>query len=366
MINILLLLAGLVCLAAFACFQHPRFGRPPSGARLDRIKRSRYYANGQFYNLAPKPMLAKGKNQAGILWDFLFKKPDQAAPAGIIPGRYTDLRQFGPQDNVLVWLGHSSYFVQMNGKTLLVDPVMGQIASPVAFVGQAFRGSRRYDLKDLPEANYVLITHDHWDHLEYETIRALKDSPATFVCGLGVGEHLEYWGVPLERILELDWNESHDLVEGLTLHSLPTHHFSGRTLRSNTSLWMAYVLESPTKRLYFGGDSGYEAHFAAAGKRFGGFDLAVLENGQYNVDWPHHHMQPEQTLQAAVDLHATTLLPVHSGKFVLARHAWDEPLRRLCALENPENLRLITPEIGEPVWLDDQTQTFSRWWESLE
>ncbi len=356
--------AVVAALAGVLFFKQPRFGRLSSGERLARLERSPNFAHGRFNNLVPKPMLAAGKTQARILWDFLFHKEDRAEPSGAVPSRYTNLNRLDPELNVLVWLGHASCFIQVDGKKLLVDPVLGPVASPVRFVGRAFANTCRYSVADLPEVDWVLITHDHWDHLEYETIVALGNTRARFICGLGVGEHLEYWGIAPERITEMDWQETAETGSGFTVHAVPTHHFSGRGLRSNTALWTAYVLESPSKRLYLGGDSGYEAHFAAAGARFGGFDLAVLENGQYNTDWPYHHMQPEQTLQAAVDLKTRALFPVHSGKFALARHAWDEPLRRLTALERPDSLRLLTPTIGEPIRLDDRTQTFARWWES--
>jgi L-ascorbate metabolism protein UlaG (beta-lactamase superfamily) len=213
----------------------------------------------------------------------------------------------------------------------------------------------------------VLITHDHWDHLDYDSILSLKQSGAVFICGLGVGAHLEYWGVPVGRIIELDWRESVPLgSSGVTLHCLPTHHFSGRTLKRDSTLWAAYVLESPSRRVYIGGDGGYGPHFAEAGRRFAPFALAVLECGQYDAAWPYTHMRPEETLRAAVELKTGSLLPVHNSKFELAHHSWDAPLRSLSALPVPAGLRLLTPRIGEAVDLNDPDQPFSRWWEGID
>lgn len=365
----ILVLTVLLGLAAFLFLQQPRFGKMPSGERLARIKQSPHYANGQFHNLVPRPDLTEGVSKFSIYWDFFFAPKVRTEPAGRIPSMKTNLLNLDSSEDMLVWFGHSSYFMQIDGKKLLVDPVLGAWAAPVSFMVRAFEGTNRYSADDLPEIDYLFVTHDHWDHLDYETILALKNKVGKIFCGLGVGEHLEYWGVDPEKIIETDWGETTRLDNGFTVHTMNTHHFSGRDLRRDRTLWVSYVLETDTGKFYFGGDSGYGPHFAEIGKRFGPFDLVILENGQYNKNWKYSHMQPEEVLQAAKDLQAQSLFPVHSGKFVISMHPWDEPLRRITSL-NKKNAqsgsRLLTPLIGEAVKLKDSSQVFTSWWENVE
>lgn len=353
-----------LCLMAF--LRQAKFGKAPSGVRLERIRRSPNYAHGHFANQTSKPRLTEGASYCRMVMDFLFFRGKDTQPAGEIPSCKTDLRALGGHEDVLVWFGHSSYFLQVGGKKIVVDPVLGSNASPVALSTKAFAGTSRYTPDDLPEIDYLFITHDHWDHLDYETVSALKAKTGKVICPLGVGEHLEYWGFEPERMLEADWHERLELGGGFIAHVTPTQHFSGRDLKHNRSLWAAYVLETPTLKVYFGGDGGYGPHFAETGARFGGVDLAILENGQYDKRWKYMHMRPEETLQAAEDLRAKTLFPVHSGKFNISYHRWDEPLTLITALNEGKNQRLITPMIGERVDVMDETQTFSRWWEGLK
>lgn len=366
--SFILAAAGLVAIVAAAAvlfMQQPKFGKLPEGTRLARIEQSPHYRDGKFHNLEKKPDLSEGVTTAGITWDFLFRKKERPRPAGPLPSQKTDLLLLPEGKNLLVWLGHSSCFLLVGGKTVLVDPHLSPNASPLSFTTRAFAGTRPYTAADLPPADYVLLTHDHWDHLDYETILAIKDTAGTFICGLGVGGHLERWGVPPEKIVETDWGDVTNLSPGFTVRTLTAHHFSGRTFRRDQVLWASFLLETPAMRLYFGGDSGYGPHFAAIGETFGPVDLAILENGQYDANWKYTHMQPEDVLRAARDLRAKALLPVHSGKFEIANHPWDEPLRRITALSG-DTPRLLTPMIGESVDLDDAGQTFSRWWEGLE
>jgi L-ascorbate metabolism protein UlaG (beta-lactamase superfamily) len=259
-------------------------------------------------------------------------------------------------------MGHSSYFIQLDGVKILVDPVFSGNASPVSFTTKAYAGSDVYTPEDMPAIDYLFITHDHWDHLDYPTMRRLRNKVKKVICGLGVGAHLERWGYASESIIEQDWYESFKPKAGWEIHALPARHFSGRVIKRNQTLWVSFALISPVARIYMGGDSGYGKHFLDIGERYGPFDLAILENGQYDVRWKYIHMLPGEQLQAAKALRAYTLLPVHSSKFTLATHDWDEPLKKI--VENQEkSVRVITPMIGEKVNLDDRQQTFKRWWE---
>ena len=359
---VLLLLAGG---GLFLFLNQAKFGKVPGGERLARIERSPHYRDGQFRNLVDKPSLAEGTSFVRIGWEFFFRERERPEPPAPVPSLKTDLKALPDDRNVLVWFGHSSYFIQIDGRKVLVDPVFGPNASPFTFTTKPFAGTNRYTVDDMPFVDYLFITHDHWDHLDYETIPALKDKVGTIVCGLGVGAHLEYWGIDPAKIIETDWGDTTALDPGFIIHTETAHHFSGRGLRRNPSLWVSYVLQTPSFRLYLGGDSGYGPHFADIGARFGGFDVAILENGQYDENWKYNHMFPEETLRAAADLKARNLFPVHSGKFRLSNHPWDEPLRRIAALNGDRGRRLLTPMVGEAVRLGDTSQVFTRWWENL-
>lgn len=360
MITALIILAfAFLSIALF--LQRPQFGQTPKGERLERIKTSVNYANGTFQNQSPTPDLTEGATFFSVMNAFLFTKKERNKPSGAIPSIKTDLHNLNPEQDMLVWFGHSSYFLQIDGKKILVDPVLSGSASPVSFTTKAFKGTDLYAAEDIPEIDYLLITHDHWDHLDYKTIRKLKPRIEKVICGLGIGAHLEHWGFSPEQIIEKDWHEKIFLDIGFSITTVPARHFSGRGLKRNKSLWMSYALETPSMKIYIGGDSGYDNHFAKAGEDLGPFDLAILENGQYDKSWKHIHMMPEEVLQAAEDLNAKKLFPVHSGKFALALHDWDEPLSKISALSKETDLPLLTPRIGEIVQLK-QDQKFTKWW----
>ena len=295
-------------------------------------------------------------------------RPANTAPPKPLPSIRTDLRQLPDDRATLVWFGHSSYLLKIGKTHILVDPVFSGNASPVSFFAKAFPGSNVYGAADMPGTiEAILLTHDHYDHLDYKTILQLKDRTNHFYTSLGVGAHLEFWGIDPDRITELDWWESIKLdpdgrpageTPFATLTATPARHFSGRSFKRGGAIWSSFVLEVPKissaesgggYRLFLGGDSGYEQHFKVIGDRFGPFDLAILECGQYNENWPYIHMMPEQTVMAARDLRAATLLPVHWGKFTLALHPWDEPIRRVTAAATQAGLPITTPRIGEMI-----------------
>lgn len=264
----------------------------------------------------------------------------------------------------LVWFGHSSYFIQLDGKRILVDPVFSGNASPIPRTATSFQGTDIYTVADLPDIDYLFISHDHYDNVDYETLIALKDKVQKVICGLGVGSHFEHWGWDNSKIIERDWNEKVDLDKGFTAFVEPARHFSGRGLSTNNTLWASYVLQTPSMKIYIGGDSGYDTHYAAIGDKHKAIDLAILDNGQYNESWKYIHNLPEEVLKAAEDLKAKRIFPVHSSKFALASHDWDEPLVKLAELNKSKNLPLVTPIIGETVYLKDSTQKFKHWWQT--
>lgn len=218
----------------------------------------------------------------------------------------------------------------------------------------------------MPEIDYLLITHDHWDHLDYPTISALKPKIKQVICGLGVGAYFEQWGFASGLIHEADWFTSLDLENDFTVHVLPARHYSGRMLTRNKTLWSSLALATPERQIFFSGDSGYGPHFKQIGEGFNGFDLVILDSGQYDKNWPYVHMTPEEAVQAAEDLRGKALLPAHVGKFSIANHPWDDPFQRIAAASQNKNYRLFTPMIGEPVELANEQHVFSPWWEGVK
>ncbi|WP_107040009.1 MBL fold metallo-hydrolase [Brumimicrobium mesophilum] len=343
-----------------------RFGKISKGERLARIKRSSNYRDGKFQNKNHTPELAEGENVFNLIYEKLFKKFPNTKPINKIPSTKTDLHQLDPAENILVWFGHSSYFLQIDGIRILVDPVLSGNASPVAKTVSAFMGTDVYSVSDFPKIDYLFISHDHYDHLDYKTIIALKDKVEQVICGLGVGAHFESWGYDAKVIIEKDWHEKLELKNGITLYIESSRHFSGRALSRNKSLWVSFVLHSKSTKIYLGGDSGYDQHFSEIGEKYGPFDLVILENGQYNKSWPYIHLTPDEVIKAANDLKAKRIFPVHSSKFALSNHPWDEPLKRLSALTKSTDLTLVTPIIGEKLNINNKEQKFTEWWLNVQ
>ena len=365
----MIIVFGIVLLLVAATFLYTRttkFGKAPNGERLERMAKSPHYKDGKFHNIHFTPDLTEGYTMRGILYDQVFKNFPRRRPSDSIPSIKTDLSQLPADSNALVWFGHSSYFMQLGGKRFLVDPVFSGNASPIPRTNTSFKGTDTYTAADMPPIDYLLITHDHYDHLDYETIVALKGKVQTVICGLGVGSHFEYWGFDPTTVIEKDWHEHIALENGINLYTAPARHFSGRNFTRNNTLWLSFVLQTPALTLYLGGDSGYDTHFAEIGAQYGPIDLAILDNGQYNVAWQAIHMLPEEVLKAAQELRAKRLFPVHSSKFMLAQHPWDEPLKKIAKLNQQQQLPLVTPMIGQVVNLDDSTQVFTAWWEGID
>lgn len=360
-------------------------GKVPSGSRLKRIESSPHYANGAFQNPEPTQMILKDASYFKMIREYM-NKPATTAPPVPIPSVRSNLFSFPAEGPMVVWFGHSSYFLKWLGMNILVDPVFSGHASPFAWFGTSFPGTDIYGVNDFPEIDMMVLTHDHYDHLDFQTIRQFAPKTRHFYTSLGVGSHLEYWGIGTEKITELDWGETAKIpcsrgtakveqrqsdqlaagdstnMETFSLTAAPARHFSGRTLKRNRTLWSSFVLKAADKTLFLGGDSGYGAHFKTIGDQYGPFDLAILESGQYGKNWPYIHMFPEQTVAAATDLRAKALLPVHWCKFVLSLHDWNEPIRRLVRAAGEKGLPLATPRIGEP-FLIGAGYPREIWWE---
>ena len=270
------------------------------------------------------------------------------------------MMSLGNDKPVIVWFGHSSYFIHINGKNILVDPVFSGYASPFSFTGKSFKGSDVFTVDDLPAIDLLILTHDHYDHLDYTTVRKLRSKTKAICTSAGVGSHLRYWGIDPAIITEFDWWDRKQIAE-ITLIAAPARHFSGRSLVRNKTLWSSFILIAGDYRVYIGADSGYDSHFKTIGEKYGPFDIAILECGQYNEWWPYIHMMPEETVQASIDLKAKVLMPVHWGKFALGLHPWDEPVTRVVAKAKELNVQITTPLIGQPVILNESLPA-KQWW----
>ena len=353
------------------------FGALPEGEALARVLASPHQANGVFRNLEPAPILADKQSFVTSRVRWIFRKTERARPEQPLPFVKADLKT--GRDGI-VWLGHSSLFVRVRGRTLLVDPVFSPCGSPVPFANRAFEGTTVYRASDMPPIDALVITHDHWDHLDHASVLALKDRTARVICGLGTGAHFARWGFEKGRILEGDWGDTLELFPDMALHLTTARHFAGRSLRNHDrALWCGFVLETPHLKLFHNGDGGYGKHFADIGNRFGPVDLAVLDSGQYNERWPTVHMFPHEAARAAEDVGARHFLPAHSGRFCLSQHPWDEPFTKAAELADnrsshgsshgsKHSWKLFVPVMGSFVELSPGRVDFPeqpRWWEGL-
>ena len=363
MILALIILTSLV-LVVLIFIQMPPFGGKIKGKSLKKIQDSPHFNKGKFQNLHITPSLEEGATYFQVLKEFLFHRSPRSRPRAVLPSKKTNLLEIPTQDNVMVWFGHSSYFLQVDTKKILVDPVFSGSASPVKVTTRSFKGTDIYTAEEMPDIDLLILSHDHWDHLDYDTVTLLKHKIKRIITGLGVGTHLERWGFNAKIIEEMDWFQSIRMEDGFMIHALPARHFSGRSFKRDGSLWMSYALCTPSSRIYIGGDSGYDDHFGAIGKQYGPFDLAILENGQYNHYWKYIHMMPEEVVKAAMDLRAKKLIPVHWAKFALGLHAWDEPIKRIVQEAEKKKVNLIHPMIGERIDLNKENN-FTKWWENM-
>ncbi|TDQ56491.1 L-ascorbate metabolism protein UlaG (beta-lactamase superfamily) [Mesocricetibacter intestinalis] len=362
----LILLIAFVLIGAYWFMHSKPFGRYPEGERLQRVESSPNYHQGEFRNLSPKAQSTQTtkKPRWQVFYEFLFEQRENLRPQQKLPGIKTDLKALPADRNFFVWFGHSSYLLQLEGKRFLVDPVL-VAGSPLSFINKMFEGSNLYGPQDMPSIDYLIITHDHWDHLDYEAVTALQPKVGRVITGLGVGAHLEYWGYPADKIIELDWDQQVRLEGEFRVTALPAQHFSGRDLTRNKTLWASFMLQTPHENIYIGGDSGYGDFYRDIGRRFPHISLAIMENGQYNQDWSNIHILPEQLLQAIRDLNPQRVIGVHNSKFALSKHPWKEPLEKLFRGAQQQGFNLFTPMIGEVFYFSEDNQEFTKWWETI-
>ena len=350
-----LVLAAILLVAAKIVLSMPVFGGIPSGNRLERMENSPNYRDGRFHNIdAEMSAVVTKSGMLKTVWKFLFGDKSSLRPAGPLHMVKADLKSLPADKDIYVWFGHSSYLLSLHGTTVLVDPVFCS-AAPFRFVNKPFEGTEKYLPEDMPDAiDFLVITHDHYDHLDYQTVVRLKDRIGHVVCPLGTGAHFERWGFAPGEVTELDWGESYAAGDGFEIDCLPARHFSGRSLRRNNTLWASYMMLTPYGNIFIGGDGGYGSHFSKIGKSYGDISLAILENGQYNVQWKNIHTMPEYLGKVAVELGARKVLTVHHSKYALARHPWDEPLENEKRLMDSCDADILVAELGKPLVLELQ------------
>ncbi len=357
--------AGLLLVLMLWFFSTPQLGGRIRGEYEVKLQASPNYNNGKFINSENTPVQAENTSMIAIAKEF-FKKDDTRSPAKkLITEKFDSTYNSGKDTGFCVtWLGHSTVLLNINGFKVITDPVFSKRPSPVSFVGtKQFNYTNNYSVGDIPEVNVVVISHDHYDHLDYKTIKALKEKTEKFVVPLGCKVHLLRWGVASSKIIEKDWWETFEYNDIIELHCVPSRHFSGRRgFDQNSTLWCSWVLDINGKRVFYNGDSGYGKHYKEIGRKYGPFDIAFMECGQYDEAWPYIHMMPEESLKAFEDLKGGNyLMPIHWGKFELGLHEWTEPVERLLRASKKTDINILTPKIGENLLIENNIETTS-WW----
>ena len=352
-------------LPLFSALMPGEAGAEGCDARL--AKSPQFVAQDCRFQNPPNPD-AKPHRSTWDIWSrFLFEDKQGTVPVDPIPVRTMDAAALAALDadsNHIIRLGHSSHLLKLRGKWWLIDPVFGPRASPVSWAGPKRFHQPPVALQDVPPIEALVLSHDHYDHLDVPTIEALKDRVQKYLVPLGVGARLREWGIPAEKIQEFDWWQEQQWGD-VVVTAAPAQHFSGRTLWDrNRTLWASWMLRSGNERIFYSGDSGYFGGFKEIGARLGPIDIALMENGAYDSYWPTVHMSPEETVQAFQDLGARTLYLVHNSTFDLAFHGWREPLERVAALAQQRGISLATPEIGEVLTLGKPREN-RKWWEGL-
>ncbi len=360
----LFILSLAVLLPLAGCKPVVSLGRNPSGEELKRMEAVPNYADGEFRNLFQLPSsqpLRRNVRWTGFL-KYFFKRPKGTKPAAPVPFVKTDLKRLRHEKPVVVWFGHSTFLVKTKTATILADPIFNDYAGPFRGLIDAFPGTNNQTLKDLPPIDVLLISHDHYDHLDYTTVKKLRKKIKYAVVPMGVGSHLRRWGFPAHKIKEVQWNETVTVTDSLRIISTPAHHRSNRGFAQRKTLWSSYVIEADGHKIYFSGDTGYSPHFSVIGKQHGPFDLALLDCAQYNTNWPQSHLFPWQAARAAKDLAAAVLIPVHWAKFAESNHPWNEPVKKLLLSADSLQLSVHTPYIGQPYQVGDSFLP-QRWWD---
>lgn len=350
----------IIFVIIFICFW------PPFGKKADRQKRKEYagrsqsFRDGKFHNDTDFKMMVRNAPKDKRTVSDNNKIPDRILPSS---PRYFVKENDGSFR--VTWFGHSTTLIYVSGKTILIDPVFSDRTSPVTFAGNKRFSQLKTGVGDLPDIDVVLITHDHYDHLDYRTIRSLADKTRHFIVPLGVENHLSRWNIADSKITYMSVWE-HIEIEGLKITCTPAKHFSGRCLFDwNRTMWASWFIDAGDIRIFESGDTGFGEHFKQINDRLGNVDLAIMECGQYDVTWPNVHMFPEQSVQATLILGARAVLPIHWGAFCLCNHGWDDSVRRFVREAEKHNINVYTPRLEQTVEIDVNKRYEDRWYEKL-
>ena len=361
----------LLSLQSLSC---KSFGSDPENDAASEFSKSKAYnsAKASFENRRPE--LVANMRKKALSWD-LFKQwynaDKNVVPSEKLPDVKPDITSFSQASEALkmIWFGHSSFLINLNGRHILIDPIFSDAASPFSFMVKRFQ-KPTLGLTELPRIDYIVISHDHYDHLDMETISffanngSVNANEVRFIVPLGVGSHLKYWGIKEAQIIEHDWWQSSTLGD-IEFVATPAQHFSGRKgINGNKTLWVSWIIKSKQKTLYFSGDSGYDSHFKQIGEKYGPIDVALIECGQYNESWRAVHMMPQESVQAYQDLNAKRFFPIHWAMFQLSIHPWYEPIELLYEAYKQEKINLIAPRLGE-VFDANGDYTLEPWWQEV-
>ncbi|SDO17923.1 MBL fold metallo-hydrolase [Alkalicoccus daliensis] len=348
-----------VAAAAAALFVnvHPGFGKGPDKKERNTFRSLPNIQKGRFVNEKTSNMEMNAADLYSFLKDSLQKR-EERSPAGDLLLAYTDWKR----ENSITWFGHSTFYITIGDFKILVDPMLGPAASPVSFLGsRRYTGSLLHLIEEMPEIDVVLLTHDHYDHLDYPSIQKLHSKVRRFLVPLGVGAHLKRWGVEAEKITELNWWEE-TKEEGILFALTPSRHFSGRgMLNRDHTLWGGWAVLAENTRLYISGDGGYGPHFKKIGAAYGPFDLTMMEGGQYDDRWNWVHMRPEEAVQGHKDVHGRKMMLAHWGGFTLAYHSRKEPVERALKAAEAQEVELLTPAVGSTVSIHEPAPQ-PKWW----
>lgn len=361
----LIIVCIIVVLVAFVYLliqYYPPFGGKPSKEKLSKRFHGSNYFNGKFYNTLHTSVNNSMTVTISMLVHFMKGnpkgKPHEPLPVATVDPLWIQANQQAH----IIWFGHSALWVTIDGLKLLIDPMLGNSPSPFAFVSGKRFARPPIEIDELPTIDAILLSHDHYDHLDYSSIMKLKEKVKHFFVPLGLGAHLEKWGISEKRITEMDWWEEVS-YEGITLVNTPARHFTGRKpMTKEATLWCSWVIKGEGMNIFFSGDSGYGPHFKDIGEKYGPFDMTLMECGQYDERWAGVHMFPEQTIQAQLDLKGKLMIPIHWGTFTLAFHDWTEPVERAIKAAQQNDVAIATPRIGEIVWMGSSDYPISTWW----
>lgn len=344
---------------------NPVFGANPTKKQQASFEQLDNYVNGKFQNLTPTKVEVKLRNVPSMMKNFL-AKGENRRPAKELKVEKIDWHKVNSPEDSVTWLGHSTFILNVDNTKILVDPMLEMVASPITLVG-----GKRYSndiskiLDELPKIDAILITHDHYDHLDYPTVKALEHKVNHFFVPLGVDNHLLRWGVPKEKIVAMNWWEE-STCNGLTIALTPSQHFSGRSLTNrDTTLWGGWAIFGKNARIFTSGDGGYGPHFKEIGDKYGPFDLVLMECGQYNENWAATHMNPNETVQASIDLNAKKLQPIHWGAFTLAFHEWTDPIEVAIREAEKRNVHLVTSRLCEVILIGEERGSVDAWWREV-